>query len=213
MPTYADLKTDVIDWMARGELSGSAGKFIMLAEAHLNREIPAVELDTVLAGTPDSRDLDISALSVESPISLFLIDPNTSGELELTEKAPGTFAYQDISGRPRYWAKSGDTIRFDCPVDQPYGFRFWFRQKFALSDAAPTNWLLTNHYDVYLAASIVWGGVYVRGQALAATHTAILDSAIPSLKTSIARSKRARLTVDPALQAISRRIIYTGTFQ
>lgn len=211
--TYADLKNAVTNWMARSDLAGEAADFIVLAEAHLNRELPAVETDAPLTGVVDDRRIDIAATSMERPIALFLVIPETGDEIELTQKADGTFPYVGTSSRPSLWAIDGTNIDFDCPLDQAYSFRFRYRQKFALSDSAPTNWLLTNHPDVYLAATLVWGGVFIRGSQLAATFTAILETGIPSVKSAIAQSKRAIATVDPALSSIGRRSFYRGLLQ
>ncbi len=121
----------------------------------------------------------------------------------------GTFPYRSASAYPRAWAIDGAAINLDCPLNQTYPFRFRFRQRFALSDAAPTNWLLTNHPDVYLAACIVWGGVFIQDDPTMARWASILSSAIPSVRNSVVQSKRSVLMVDSALLQRSRRF---GTF-
>ncbi|AWC25367.1 hypothetical protein CO731_04862 [Aminobacter sp. MSH1] len=209
---YAELQSEVATWMARASMSGRAADFITLAEAHLNREIPAVEVDATLTGVLDNRRIDIAAQSMERAIALFLVDPSSGDELELTQKTDGTFPYLASSSRPSLWAIDGTNIDFDCPLDQAYSFRFRFRQKFSLSDSATTNWLLTNHPDVYLAAVLMWGGVFTRNSPFASTFSAILERVLPSIKSSIAQSKRAVATVDPALASIGRRAFYDGSF-
>jgi hypothetical protein len=171
-----------------------------------------VETDTTLTGVAGSRRVDISAVPIVKPIALFLTDPDLFNELQLTPKADGTFAYQSTSGQPRYWAIDGTNIDFDCPLDQAYTFRFRNSQRFALSDAVPTNWLLTNHPDVYLAATLIWGGVFTRNPQYVDIYAPILATGIPSVRGLIAQQKRAELTVDPALQSIGRRPYYGGWY-
>lgn len=209
---YAELQSEVATWMARASMAGRATDFITLAEAHLNREIPAVETDATLTGVVDSRRIDIAAQSMERPIALFLVDPSTGDEILLTQKTDGTFPYTDMSSQPSLWAIDGTNIDFNCPLDQAYTFRFRFRQRFALSDSATTNWLLTNHPDVYLAAVLMWGGVFTRNSPFAGTFSSVLERVIPSIKSSIAQSKRAVSTVDPALAVIGHRPVYDGSF-
>ena len=204
LATYDDLKASVSTWMARSDLSGNVADFIMLGEAHLNRELPAVETDATLTGVIDSRSIDITSLSLVSPIALFLVDAN-GDETELFPRSDGTFPYSGTPGEPRIWALDGSKIDFDCPLDAEYSFRLRYRQKFALSDSAPTNWLLTNHPDVYLAASIVWGGVFAQDSQIASIFEAVLNKGVPAVKSAIAQTKRAVLTVDPALQPRHRR--------
>jgi hypothetical protein len=133
-----------------------------------------------------------------APIALFVAETGLD-EVELTPKADGTFPYRVDNGYPRFWAIDGTNIDLDCPLQQAYPFRFRYRQRFALSDAADTNWLLTNHPDLYLAATLIWGGVFIRNDATSARWATILADALASVRNIIAQSKRSVLTVDPAL--------------
>lgn len=211
--TYSDLKTKVASW---GRRSGNATfvsevpDIITFAESRLNRELPAVETDQALTGTADSRRIDISAYAVVEPIALFLAETNMD-EREVSLRADGTFPYLTSAGRPRLAAIDGTNIDFDCPLDQAYPFRFRYRQRFALSDAAPTNWLLTNHPDIYLAAALMWGAGYREDWQNGAAFKAILDEGIPSVRNIIAQKKRGVLTVDPALSSRYARTISNWT--
>ena len=199
--TYSDLKTKVASWGRRAGNSTFVAEvpdIITLAEARLNRELPAVETDQALTGTLDSRRISISAYSVVEPIALFLAETGLD-EREVKFKADGTFPYLATSGRPKFVARDGDYLDFDCPLDSAYPFRFRYRQKFNLSDAAPTNWLLTNHPDVYLAACLMWGAGYREDWPNGAAFKSILDEGIPSVRNIIAQSKRGVLSVDKGL--------------
>ncbi len=200
---YTELKAALPNWMTRGDMASQAADCIALGEAGLNRELPAVEIDVTLTGIVDSRALDISAQNCVAPIALFVAQSGLD-EVELTPLADGTFPYRISSAYPRAWAMDGININLDCPVDQAYPFRFRFQQKFALSDAAPTNWLLTNHPDLYLAATVVWGSVFIQDADNSLPRWAsILNSALPSVRNIIAQNKRSTLLVDNAL--LSRR--------
>lgn len=195
---YSELKTAVSNWMTRGDVAGQAADYISLAEAALNRELPAVEIDATLTGVINSRRIDITSQNCVEPIALFLSESGLN-EVELVPLVDGTFPYRSASAYPRAWAIDGAGIDFDCPLDQAYPFRFRFRQRFTLSDTSPTNWLLTNHPDVYLSAVLVWGGVFIQDDPTAARWAGILNSALPSVRSSISQSKRATLLVDNAL--------------
>lgn len=200
LATYSDLQTAITSWMARSDLSGSAADFITLAEARLNRELPAVETDVTLTGTLDSRRINVSASSIVTPLALFLVE-SSGDEIEMVQKADGTFAYSHTSGQPRFWAMDGTNIDFDCPLDSAYTFRFRIRQSYALSALSPTNWLLTNHPDVYLAAVIVWSGAFIRDTETIIMFKSALEEGIPSVRNIIAEQNRALLSIDPALMA------------
>ena len=209
--TYSELKTAISDWMDRTDLTGNAADFITLAEARLNRKIDAVETDAALTGTVDSRNVDVSALSIIEPMAVFIADTVGGDEREVTIKAPGTFAYNDTSGEPGFVALNGTNLVFNRPLDVAYSIRFRYRGRFALSDAAPTNDLLTNHPDVYLAACIMWGGIFIRDTSSVAGFKSLLDEFMVETSSHIAQGNRETLSPDPALAAItSRAAIYTG---
>jgi len=203
LATYDDLKTSALDWMTRSGQSGVVEDWITLAEARLNRELGAVETDASLTGTEDSRTIDISSLSMVQPVALFLA-PVGEDEQEVTPRADGAFAYLDSSGRPRFWGIDGTNIDFDRPLDEAYPFRLHYRQRFSLATSS-TNWLLTNHPDIYLAAVLMWGAGYNEDFANGATWKAVLDEGIPDVRNSIAQSRRGSLTVDRALATVGRR--------
>lgn len=64
--------------------------------------------------------------------------------------------------QPQYWTIDGGNIGLNCPCDQAYSFTFRYRQGLALSDANPTNILLTTYPDIYLAAAMVEAAPYLK---------------------------------------------------
>jgi hypothetical protein len=209
LATYADLKTKAASWLRR---SGNATfvaevpDFIALAEARLNRELGPVETDASLTATVDSRSVSLSGLSIVEPLALFLADPGDTNEREVQKQPAAALPYVDSSGRPGQWAMdSVTTIEFDRPADMAYALRFHYRQRFALSDSATTNWLLTNHPDLYLAATLMWGAGYMESWQNGATFKSMLDEGLASVQRTLSRQKRGTLRVDPALVRIGRR--------
>ena len=195
--TYTELKSAITDYMARSDLTGNVEDFIALAEARLNRLLKMVETDTTLTGTAASRRIDISSLSLIQPIALFAV--SNGDEVEISRKPDGSFAYDDTAGLPSFYGLDGTNIDFDRPLDQAYTFRFRYQGRFALSDAAPTNKLLTENPDVYLSASIVWGSIYIKDASQAAGFKSILDEFVTETKNILSQAKRGTLAVDPAL--------------
>lgn len=212
LDTYANLKTAVQDWLARTDLSAKASDWVTLGEARLNRHLDPAEVDQTLTGTLNSRRIDVSAYSIVAPIALFLVDPDTSDERKVTQRAEGQFVYLSTSGAPTMWGmdSSQDYIDMDRPCDQAYSFRFRYSQRFALSDSVTTNWLLANHPDVYLAACIVWGCAFT-GRGDAGAFKAVWDEGIAEVRHIIARNNRGELRVDPALASMNWKS--RGTYQ
>ena len=71
---------------------------------------------------------------------------------------------------------------------------------FSLSDAAPTNVLLTTYPNLYLAAAVLESAFYWEDDGKAARWSARLNDALEVVKANVGRAKGgARLHPDPAL--------------
>jgi hypothetical protein len=198
---YTELKAAITDWMARSDLTGNAADFITLAEARMNRLLGPVGTTALLTGVVGAQTLSIASLSVQEPQNLYVTEGVS--EYFVVPRALGTYSTTSIQGRPTMWAIEGDTITLDRPMISAYPFRFVYLGRFALSDAAPTNEFLTNHPDLYLAASIVWGCAYVKDQTVGVWKQ-MLDEFTAEVASDNARKKRSQLTVDPGLGTIGR---------
>lgn len=208
LSNYSELKSAVANWMARSDLTGDVPEFIQLAEASLNREIGPVEIDATLTGTAGSRNIDITSFNPVEAKALFLAEAGRAEE-PVFRRREGSFSYQTDKGRPTIWTMNGpNTVTFDRLLDSAYPFRLRMTQRFALSDASPTNWLLQNHPDLYLAAAIVWGGVFVQNPSLAAGYKTLLDQRLREVRNVIGRNNRGELLVDPALARTAHRPSY-----
>jgi len=205
---YADLQASIVDWMARSDVTGKATDFITLAEARLNRILDYVAVEVTLTGVSGSYDLDVSALEIEKPVSLYVKDNLT--EYEVIPRALGTFAVSDVSGLPGIYAFKAGALTFDRPLDHPYDFRLAYEGKLHLSDTAPTNELLTNSPDIYLAACIVWGGLYTKDDATLQQWAGLLSGFEAEVRHENAKKKRSNLTADPALARIGVSSRYWG---
>ena len=64
--------------------------------------------------------------------------------------------------------------------------------KFALSDAAPTNALLTDYPDAYLFAALCEAAPFLRDAELAGAYEARLDRALAEINGKEARGRAAR---------------------
>ncbi len=211
--TYAELKTAIANWLERSgdtTISANAGDFIALAESRLNRALAlrAMETETTLTGTASSRSLVLPADFVE-PKSLFLTTFGTQGRLR--PFLAGTEPLSTANGTPTAWTVNGTNIDLDRPCDQAHSFLFRYRRSFALSDGAPTNWLLSNHPDAYLFAALIEANIFLGDNEAAVGWELRLGQALGQIADKEGRSKsRATLVTDPALGAAGGFTITTG---
>ena len=203
LATGADLKTTALEFAKRSNVTADTGAvavWLELAEANLNRELGPVETDASLTGTVGSRVLDISALQIIEPLRLWCQINTSVNETELTLQPSDNFALAAPNAPPRSWMMNNQSqIWLDSPLnDASYLFRFRYRGPFALTDGG-TNWLLTYHPDVYLAAILAWGGAFDFDNDTLGKYQAILDRKLPEVKHTLAQAKRGTLQVDHAL--------------
>lgn len=199
-----ELLDATILWMDRNDIQGEADDFLTLAESGLNRELAALEVDTAITGTISSDEIDISTDAVNVPISLWM--PSTTGqsEIELLKLGAGTFPQLTPAGTPTIWSYEDDTIVFDRPLGAAYTFRLHHTINFNLVDDTDTNWLLTNHPDVYFSAVIVWGALFAIDSEMASMYAAPLNSFVTAVNKQAAKRKKGKLRTDPALRPLNR---------
>jgi hypothetical protein len=207
--TYAQLKTAVETWRARAttEITTNAADFVTLAEAKLTRELPLRMMwtNTTLTATAGSRELDLPATFVEDEWLKITTDDRFD---EIRKRTADRMRYISSEGEPTEWCINGENIDLNRPAASAYTFSFRYRAKFALSDAAPTNWLLTHHPDIYLAAVLVWSGLLIKADDIGQWNALLMDG-MAKLKTTDARAEGDVLTeIDPGLLPARRYVGY-----
>jgi hypothetical protein len=192
--TYAELQAAAANWLVRGDLTARVPEFIALAEARLNRVLRArlAESEAALTAAVGARTIPLPAEFAE-PLALWLVTGSARDALRFIE--PSLLGASSLQGRPRSWSIDAGALAFDRPCDQAYGFVLRMLTKFALSDAAPANALLSDYPDAYLFATLAEAGPFLRDDALAAAYDAWLERAIGEINTKDARARAARTLV------------------
>ncbi|MCP4303665.1 MAG: hypothetical protein GY788_02045, partial [bacterium] len=158
LANYSDLKTAIETWMLRDDarITTGAADLIVLAGSRINKRVHLTrfEADTDLTGSVDSRELTLPT-DFKAPISLHL---TTFGERRyMREYVTGvspSMSRSNYSGIPTGWSINNDNIDLNRPCDQAHTFTFRYRQLIVLDGTTTTNWLMTNHPEVYLNAAL-----------------------------------------------------------
>ena len=182
MTTYATLKTDVADYLARSDLTARIPTFVAAAE-----DVIRFGLHTVGAAGPIelSPPIRVDAMAKHSTIlgngtrNLPLPDDVTAtGEalefsrvwLQSDPIAPLTQVSAQQLGQyinekksPRYFARITDEFEFDYAVGTGDTVELVYYEPFArLALDADTNWLLTNCYTCYLYGALLQSAPFLR---------------------------------------------------
>lgn len=199
LANYTDLQASIPSWnFNRADMPVT--DLIALAEVRLNRDLRLrmMEVETTLTGVPSSRYIALPSDFLE-PLDLWL--ELTSGRREMTYVTPDMMPNWPQPNFPIYWTVDGSNVAFEAPVDQAYDFTLRYLQRFALSDASPTNYLLTKHPDLYLAACNVAAAYWLQNDDLLASRQPLYNDALNLVNAEETRSRAlAPMRVDLALQ-------------
>lgn len=189
--TYAELQAAAANWLVRGDLTARIPEFITLAEVRLNRTLRArlAEVEQELTGAVGSRTIPLPAGFAE-PLALWRVRPE--GRFALPFLEPSLMGASSLRGEPAAWTVDGAAVAFDRPCDQAYGYTLRMLRKLVLSDATPTNALLSEHPDVYLFATLCEAAPFLRDAELSNAYEARLARAIQEASAKDARSRAPR---------------------
>lgn len=168
---YTTLQAALEDHLARTDIDDEnvAAMCVDLAEARLNREVrhpkrllrnDSFTVDGQYEDAPSDmwKIVRITVPSGDVQTTLDHISADQMGEIRATSS---------LSGAPRYYSIVGTTsgssplaIEFYPSPDQAYTASVLYEQEIPALASSATNWLLDDHPDLYLAASIIEAHVW-----------------------------------------------------
>lgn len=174
LDTYADLKASLANWLHRADLEALIPDFIRLAEIQMNADVSSRSMETRVVLTATAGDanldlpgdvLDIRRLQVLGSFNRVLIYRSAD---EVAQENP-----LSRSGVPEVFMVHGSSLELAPIPDSNYSIELLYYQRIpALSDANPTNWLLT-----------ICPNAYLYGALLAAQPYLINDERIPTIQS------------------------------
>ena len=198
--TYSELQTAIAAWAHNDALTTLIPDFISLAESSFNRALHTrtMETDNVLSLVSGTRTVALPTGFVE-PISLkVVISGQTDEPLVLVRPHElAVNADSSASRQPEYWAINGTNIEFANLADQTYALSLrMISSAFNLSVSTPTNWLLTNHPDLYLYGSMIHAASYMVNDARIPVWQMKYEKALREVQNNAKRSRSRSLMTD-----------------
>ena len=162
LATFSDLKTTAADFLNRSDLTSVLPTFILLTEAKVRR---------VLRGAVARATVTVSGYETALPsdfqeaVSLYHAGPTYYFPIELltTSNLSAKRGLIPESGVPTYGAILNRSLLLTPTPTTSYDLSLdYYADLDALSDDNPTNWVLTDHPDVYLYGVLAEAEPYLK---------------------------------------------------
>lgn len=178
---YADLVSKVGQWLDRDDLDDRIPDFVALVEARLNRVLRSVnsEVSALWAVTDEFYPLPSDFRKLRN---LYIDGSPDQPLVEMSPVAIPTM-FSGSSGTPRAFYIEGRQLGFAPPPDQPYTLRASYFQRIPpLTSALPSNWVLTEHPDIYVWGALMHAAYYIRDPDAVSACESMFDQAIAELQ-------------------------------
>jgi len=166
LSTYAELKTSIANWLNRSDLTTEiSDDFIKLVEADYNSKLRIGKMiSTSTSFTIDSEEETVPTgfLQVRD---FFILSGGTKYALRyMTPPQMDEIRGSSSTGMPSVYTILGDKFRFASKPDSTYTATINFYKTFdPLSDSNTSNYILTNHPQIYLYGSLYHAAQFLGG--------------------------------------------------
>lgn len=186
---YPELVSRVGEWMNRDDLEDQIPDFVSLFEARFNRLVRAREVTTLWAVTDGVYSLPsdfrrLRKLAVDGSPDTQLVQVSPEDAVKLYGGATGTPAAYSVEGDA-----DGARTLYLYPVGSASLRVTYFSKLPNLSVAAPTNWLMDDHNDIYLWGTLYQAATYIRDPDAIQVTGDYLERAIAELNTMLRNDK------------------------
>lgn len=189
--TYSELKTAVADWLNRSDLTSAIPNFIALAEAEMNRQIRHRKMVTRATATMDTPYFAVPADWKETIRFQLNTNPVTPLVFVTPEQLLEDSQKYSAANQPMFYTTIGQQFEVLPQPDGSYEAELLYYAKLpSLSEAAPTNWLLTESPDIYLYATLIQSAPYLKEDERTPVWTAMYDRLVNDM---LLADERARI--------------------
>jgi hypothetical protein len=187
---FGELKTRVLDYADRPDLSDQVAGFVSLAEGLIRRDLQASAQSTALDDTDRTgTSTGVYTLPTTVDVVRSLVGYDDNGEdFELQQVGLAELRDLRVTNPPRYWAPNGDTIEIRGTPGALSGFVLYYLGHPApLSADGDTNDLLANHEALYVYGSLFHLYQYTQDTELAQGALDTFSNALDKLNESAGR--------------------------
>lgn len=184
---YSDLKSAIVKFSSRSDLSASADDLITLTEGYLNVELRCREMEAKTDLTPDDNVCTLPTDYLEYKRVVELASIRRRLEYITEDAADGIYPTRS-SGLACHFMIIGNELTA-LPLSANDIELTYYQKIPALSDANTTNWLLTRLPNLYLHGCLFHAAELTRNTEKMALEGALVEKYIASLTALDNRAK------------------------
>lgn len=185
LSNYAELKASIADWMHRKDLNARIPDFIKLAETRMNAEIRSRELEVsvpVLASA-NNATIDLPTDMVEMRRLMLVGDCQSVLQYRSPDSLSAHYG-NAATGLPSAFTVIGNKLQFGPIPDANYELELVYQRRLIpLSDADPTNWILTKYPDAYLYGALLAAQPFTQEDNRGTVFAQLYNVAITNINT------------------------------
>ena len=182
---YTELKSTVADWLNRTDLSAVIPSFITLAESYFNQEERLRNQKSIVRAIA-TFNAEYEALPGDYLEMLNLSNQTTVPfqkvqflSLNQWDDYKRDFTTLQV---PKYYTIVGNQLQLlPVPGASITAEMVYYSKIQSLSDSNTTNWLLTNHPEVYLYGTLIQAAPYLKDDDRVATWNALLEKSLDNI--------------------------------
>ncbi len=197
--TYAELQTEIANYLNRSDLTADIPLFIQLFESRFNRTIRHPDMLTRDdAFTVDSQYEDLPTRFLEARRFTLLTDPVVKLDFLDPEELSEKKFRLTSTGQPCFYTVIGGSFEVLPSPDSSYTASLLFYRGLEGLRTTSPNWLLTNHPDIYLYGSLVAAESFLRNDERVPLWKTFVDGALSELNKA---GDRKKIGATPTMKA------------
>lgn len=182
--TYSELKTKIASYLNRSDLTSELDGFIDQTEAELNRMLRTADMVKRATATAELQYLSLPTDWLEA-INVEIASNNFQPVLQQSIESLDMYraANDNQTGQPIYFALVDNTMEFAPSPDKSYTLQLTYYARLAsLSDSNTTNFVSSNHPDVYLYGALKHASIFLMEDDRVALFSNLFDKALEEMR-------------------------------
>ena len=182
--TYAELKTNIANFLNRSDLTSQLDFFIDATEAEFNRRLRVKDMIKRATATADSQYLSLPTDWLEA-INVQLDGNNFTPLMQQSIESLDIYrkSVDNVSNQPVYYALVDNTIELAPTPDTSYTLQLtYFGTIDALSDSNTSNFISNSYPDAYLYGALKHASIYLMEDDRVALFTQQFEKALEEMR-------------------------------